>query len=65
MTDKEKALAIAKNINRTLLTLRDSVIGNNAVRGNGIWAGTKPSRSSLENKLRKICKTHDITKEDL
>lgn len=65
MTDKEKALAIAKNINRTLLTLRDSVIGNNAVRGNGIWAGTKPSRAGLETKLKKLCKQHNIKTEEL
>jgi hypothetical protein len=65
MTSKEKAVEIAQNINKTLLTLKDSVIGSNAIRGNGIWSGTKPSRSLLERKLTTLCKQHDINKEDL
>jgi hypothetical protein len=65
MTSKERALEVAQNINRTLTTLKDSVIGNNVIRGNGIWAGTKPSRSLLERKLTTLCKKHDIKKEEL
>jgi len=65
MTDKDKALEVARNIRRTLNTLTNAVIGSNAIRGNGIWAGTKPSKSMLENKLTKLCKIHDIKKEEL
>ena len=65
MTDKDKALEVARNIRRTLTTLRDGVLGESVLRGNGIWSTTKPSRSSLENKLTKLCKKHNINKEEL
>ena len=65
MTDKDRALEVAQNIRRTLNTLTDAVIGSNAIRGNGIWSGTKPNRSVLENKLKTLCKKHDIKKEEL
>ncbi len=65
MTNRERALEVAHNINRTLKTLKTTVIGNNAVRGNGIWTSTKPSRSMLEKKLTLLCEKHDIKIEEL
>mgnify|MGYP006097713923 FL=1 len=65
MTNRERGLQIARNISRTLSTLTEGVIGNNAIRGNGIWATTKPSRAGLETKLKRLCKEHNIKTEEL
>tara|TARA_B100000902_G_C26865024_1_gene694869 strand:+ start:409 stop:609 length:201 start_codon:yes stop_codon:yes gene_type:complete len=66
MTEKNKALEIARNLNRTLSNLIETVgRGDSALRDNAIWAQTKPSKAILKEKLNKICKKHNIKEEEL
>lgn len=65
MTDKDKALEIAKNLNKTIQNYSGSaVIGSGSIR-NTIFTGTKPSKSILEKQLDKICKRHGINIKDI
>lgn len=65
MTDRDKALEIANNLNRTI-----NKYGNNTVEGSGIvrnsiFSTPRPSKSLLQNKLDRICKRHGINKDEL
>jgi len=66
MTNKSKALEIARNLNNTLNNLVETVgRGDSSLKDNAIWAATKPSKAMLTDKLNKLCKKHDIKKEEL
>lgn len=66
MTEKNKALEVAKNIKRTLSNLIETVgRGDSSLRENAIWAETKPTKAMLTNKLNKLCKKHNINIDEL
>ncbi len=66
MTDKSKALEVAKNIKRTLNSLIETVgRGDSSLRDNAIWASTKPTKAMLKDKLKKLCKKHNINIDEL
>lgn len=65
MTDRDKALEIAKNLNKTIQKYSGgTVIGNGSIK-NTIFTGTKPSKNVLQQQLDKICKRHGINIEDI
>jgi hypothetical protein len=65
MTDRDKALEIAKNLNKTIQNYTGSnVLGSGSIR-NTIFTGTKPSKNVLQQQLDKICKRHGINIEDI
>jgi hypothetical protein len=61
----EKALEICRNLNSTIKKLGSEVVGDSILRENSIHATTRPSKSSLENKLKYILKTHNIKRNQL
>ena len=66
MTNRSRALEVAKNLNRTLNNLVETVgRGDSSLRDNAIWANTKPTRAMLKDKLTKLCKKHNINIEEL
>lgn len=66
MTNKERALEVARNLNNTLNKLVETVgRGDSALRDNAIWANTKPTKAMLRDKLNKLCKKHDINIDEL
>ena len=66
MTNKEKALEVARNLNHTLNNLVETVgRGDSSLRDNAVWANTKPTKAMLRDKLNKLCKKHDIKQEEL
>ena len=67
MTDREKAIEIANNLNTTITKMngqRPPVIGNGSMK-NSIFKGTKANQSVLEKQLDRICERHNIDRNEL
>jgi len=67
MTDREKAIEIANNLNNTITKMngqRPAVIGSGSLK-NSIFKGTKPTQSTLQKQLDRICARHNIAKNEL
>jgi hypothetical protein len=67
MTDREKAIEIANNLNNTITKMngqRPTVIGSGSLK-NSIFKSTKPTQSTLQKQLDRICARHNIAKNEL
>lgn len=67
MTEREKAIEIANNLNSTITKMTGQaspVIGSGSLK-NSIFKSTKPSQNTLQKQLDRICARHNINKNEL
>jgi len=64
---KEKAVEICRNLKQTIhkYTHTEMNSGNDILKDNSIWIGTKASKSMLQRKLDNLIKEHNINRKEL
>ncbi len=66
MTNKSKAMEVAKNLYQTISKMSgNATVGESSLKNNNIFSGTRPAKTTLEQQLKKICKRYNIDIETL